>query len=264
MNPSRKRRLAGVLAFLAATGAAPSPAPALLPEEENTIAVFEAVAPSVVNITTVTVGRDFLMRPVPAQGSGSGVIIEDDGTIVTNRHVIETSGPVFVTLSDGSRYQAHRVGSNLENDLALLRIEPGDCTLTPIAFADSKAVRVGEKVLAVGNPFGLGQTLTTGVVSSVGRDIRSRGQVLRGLIQTDAAVNPGNSGGALVNSRGELIGVNTLILSPSGGSVGVGFAIPAHQVRKVTSGMATSPWTWLAWILGIYVGWRVLRRLRAR
>jgi S1-C subfamily serine protease len=208
--------------------------------ELSIMRVFEKVAPSVVNIDTTAVQTNvFSMRvdEVP-QGSGSGFVYSNKGHVVTNFHVIEGAiarqGKVFVTLKGGDRFEAKVVGTEPDKDLALLKIEAPEKLLVPVKMGPSADLRVGQTVLAIGNPFGLDQTLTTGVVSALGREIRSRtDRKILDVIQTDAAINPGNSGGPLLDSQGRVVGVNTQIYSPSGASAGIGFAIPASAVERV-------------------------------
>ena len=226
----------------------PAASPCLTKDEENNIAIYEQVGPGVVNVTSVVIQQDFFLNPIPRQGAGSGSIIDRDGHILTNHHVIEDSTRLEVTLSDGSRWPAKLVGSDPDHDLAVIKIDVPSDKLTVIAMGDSSALRVGQKVLAIGNPFGLGQTLTTGIISSVGRSIRSeRGILIEKLIQTDAAINPGNSGGPLLDSTGKIIGVNTAIISPTGASVGVGFAVPINAAKRIlpeliAKGYVSYPW----------------------
>lgn len=240
----------------------PSASPALLEYEQITIGIYEAVAPSVVNITTQICEPEFFFCSVPsASGSGSGIVLKEEGVIVTNYHVVEGARDIQVTLSDGRRLKAEVTGMSSENDLAVLQVHPGDRPLKAIPLGDSTDLKIGERVLAIGNPFGLGQTLTTGVVSMMGRDIKEGGRFFKGLIQTNAAINPGNSGGALVNSEGRLVGLNTFILSPTGSSVGLGFAIPVNHVKKILPGM-TLGWEKLAgWALAILIVYWVLVRI---
>lgn len=239
----------------------PSPGLTLTSDEENTIAVYERVAPSIVNITTTSGESSFLFYGMPQEGAGSGIILSADGIIVTNFHVVASAEDIVVTVEEGFHFRARLIHAVPEQDLALLRIAPEKHPLKPIPVGDSSRIQVGEKVLALGNPFGLGRTLTTGTVSMVGRDVRGEGGILRGLIQTDASINPGNSGGALVNSQGELIGMNTLILSPTGSSIGIGFAIPSARVVSFAGG-AGSPWErYLGWLLAVLVVFWLLRWL---
>jgi S1-C subfamily serine protease len=208
----------------------------LSPEELNTIAVFEQAAQSVVYITNTAVRRDLWSLntfEVP-QGSGSGFIWNRKGHIVTNYHVIYGADSIQVVLDDQSTHDAHIIGVDPDHDLAVLQITGATNTLRPLDVGSSRDLRVGQRVLAIGNPFGLDHTLTTGVVSALGRSIKSiTGRTIEGVIQTDAAINPGNSGGPLLNSAGHLIGVNTQIVSPSGAFAGIGFAVPVDIVKRV-------------------------------
>jgi S1-C subfamily serine protease len=207
---------------------------ALTADEEETISLFERLRESVVSITTETAVIDpFRMRSVSQpRGSGSGFIWDATGHVVTNDHVIEGASGATVLLADGRSFKAQLVGRAPSHDLAILKIE-GDNLPKPIVRGASETLRVGQKVLAIGNPFGLDWTLTTGVVSALGRELPGRGGLIPELIQTDAAINPGNSGGPLLNSSGELIGVNTAIFSPSGANAGIGFAVPVDSVERV-------------------------------
>ena len=204
--------------------------------EKATINLFEQAAPSVVFITTSNVRRDYWSRNVSEipRGTGSGFVWDPTGHIITNYHVIQGADRATVTFADQTTYQASLVGAAPEKDLAVLRIEAENMKLKPIPVGTSDNLRVGQSVFAIGNPFGLDQTLTTGVISALGREIESVGKVpIRDVIQTDAAINPGNSGGPLLDSQGKLIGVNTAIYSPSGAYAGVGFSIPSHVVDWV-------------------------------
>lgn len=213
-----------------------TPAKHIISEEEATIKIFEESAPSVVFITTLTVRQDYWNRNVteiPA-GNGSGFIWDTEGHIVTNYHVIEKADRAQVTLSDQTTWDAELIGVEPNKDLAILKIKAPAEKLTPIPVGSSYDLRVGQSVFAIGNPFGLDQTLTTGVISALGREIKSiGGRPIRDVIQTDAAINPGNSGGPLIDSNGRLIGVNTMIYSPSGASAGIGFSIPVDEVNWV-------------------------------
>ncbi len=214
-----------------------SPTPAKLGADEvATIEVFEKAARSVVFITNTAIRRDFLslnLFEVP-QGSGSGFIWNQEGHIVTNFHVIYGADAVRVVLADQSDFQARVVGVDPDHDLAVLQIRAPRDKLTPLEIGSSHDVRVGQKVLAIGNPFGLDHTLTTGVVSALGRTIKSLSdRTIEGVIQTDAAINPGNSGGPLLDSSGRLIGINTQIFSPSGAYAGIGFAVPVDTVNRI-------------------------------
>ncbi len=204
-------------------------------DEANNIEVFKRTSPSVVNITNARLVRSFYSlnpQEVP-QGSGTGFVWDESGHIVTNFHVIQEADRVLVTMQDGTTYSARAVGLDPSRDLAVLKIE-ADQELVPIVPGDSSLLEVGRKVIAIGNPFGLDTTMTVGVVSALGREIDSvNRRTIRDVIQTDAAINPGNSGGPLLNSLGQLVGVNTAIYSPSGGSSGIGFAIPVNTVNRV-------------------------------
>jgi S1-C subfamily serine protease len=209
---------------------------ALDAEENNNISVFKRVSPSVVHITTLAVQRDFFSLRTSEQpsGTGTGFVWDDTGHIVTNFHVIQGGDRATVTLNDQSSYPARLVGAFPDRDIAVLRIEAPRDKLPAIAVGSSRDLQVGQKVYAIGNPFGLDQTLTTGIVSALNREIESvTRRTIKGAIQTDAAINPGNSGGPLLDSAGRLIGVNTAIYSPSGASAGIGFAIPVDEVNRI-------------------------------
>ena len=209
-----------------------SAAPAYDAEELNNIAVYKKSLPSVVNITSSAVAFDFFYGPVPQQGQGSGFILDKQGHILTNYHVIDNAQKVEVTLFDQHRYKADVVGVDKSHDLALLLINAPN--LVPATLADSRGLIVGQKVYAIGNPFGLNGTMTRGIISSI-RSIRGpQGTPIEDAIQTDAAINPGNSGGPLLSSRGEVIGINTLIASNGADqSSGIGFAIPINTAKAV-------------------------------
>jgi S1-C subfamily serine protease len=217
-------------------------------DEKNNISIYRRIGPGVVNITSVVIQRDFFLNPVPREGAGSGSIIDTDGHILTNHHVIRDSSKLEVTLSDGSKWKANLVGADPGNDLAVIKIDAPRARLTVIPMGDSSTLEVGQKVLAIGNPFGLGQTLTTGIISSLGRSIRSEaGSLIEDVIQTDAAINPGNSGGPLLDSEGKIIGINSAIISPTGASVGIGFAIPVNTAKRILpeliqKGYVSYPW----------------------
>jgi S1-C subfamily serine protease len=205
-------------------------------EERSNIDVFESWKGSVVFITTSNRVMDFWTRDVMSvpRGTGSGFVWDEQGHIVTNLHVIAGAAEATVKLSDGRDYPASLVGVSQAHDIAVLKISPAGKPLVPVAVGTSDDLRVGQKVFAIGNPFGLDWTLTTGIVSALDRSLdNDRGGVIRHLIQTDAAINPGNSGGPLLDSAGRLIGVNTAIYSPSGASAGVGFAVPVDSVNRV-------------------------------
>ncbi len=208
----------------------------LASDERNTIDIFRNAAPSVVYITSIALRRNLFslnVQEIP-QGTGSGFIWDKQGRIVTNYHVISDANRLEVTLADHSSWKAVLVGAAPDRDLAVLQITAPADKLRPIVVGESKNLLVGQKVFAIGNPFGLDQTLTTGVVSALGREITAAtGRTIHDVIQTDAAINPGNSGGPLLDSAGRLIGVNTAIFSPSGASSGIGFAVPVGEVNRV-------------------------------
>ncbi len=207
----------------------------LAASETSTIEVFETASPSVVHITSLALRRDlnFNLLRLP-EGTGTGFIWDDQGHVVTNYHVIRAGNSARVTLADNSPWSARLVGVAPEKDLAVLKIDAPPGTLKAIPVGTSNDLKVGQSVFAIGNPFGLDQTLTTGVISGLGREIQSQtDQTIEGVIQTDAAINPGNSGGPLLDSAGRLIGVNTAIFSPSGTYAGIGFAVPVDIVNDV-------------------------------
>ncbi len=237
---------AGVLLLLplavnsrSAADAAPRPvAPrgALAADELANIDIFRKTSPSVVHITSLAAQREMFSTSVKQgpRGTGTGFVWDERGHIVTNFHVIQGASGARVTLSDQSVHEATLVGAFADRDLAVLRIEAPGAKLPPLAVGSSRDLQVGQRVYAIGNPFGLDQTLTTGIVSALNREIESFNQrTIRGVIQTDAAINPGNSGGPLLDSAGRLIGVNTQIASPSGASAGIGFAIPVDEVNRI-------------------------------
>ncbi|MDR0442452.1 MAG: trypsin-like peptidase domain-containing protein [Treponema sp.] len=206
-------------------------------EREN-ISIYEMLNPAVVNITTETMAINWFLEPVPQEGgSGSGSIIDTRGYVLTNNHVIENAYKVFINLADGSQFEGTVVGADPENDLAVLKFDPPRGTeLRTVPYGDSANLKVGQKVLAIGNPFALERTLTVGIVSGLGRPIQtSRQRIIRDMIQTDASINPGNSGGPLLDTQGRMIGINTMIYSPSGGSVGIGFAVPVNTAKRVVT-----------------------------
>lgn len=208
----------------------------LAEDEKTTIALFKAASPSVVHITTLTTRQDrvtFDLFQIP-KGTGSGFVWDRKGYIVTNYHVIQGGDAARVTLADQSTWNARIVGSLPDADIAVLLIDAPSTRLTPIEIGTSNDLQVGQKVFAIGNPFGLDKSLTTGVISALGREIQSvTKRPIKNVIQTDAAINPGNSGGPLLDSAGRLIGVNTAIYSPSGAYAGIGFAIPVDEVNRV-------------------------------
>ncbi|MEE8358737.1 MAG: trypsin-like peptidase domain-containing protein [Candidatus Hydrothermarchaeales archaeon] len=216
-------------------------------KENTVINVYDRIGPSVVHITTTTLSTDFFMRDIPQEGVGSGIILTVDGYILTNAHVVEDAEKVEVTLSDGEVAFAEIVGKDPTTDIAVVKIKPKS-KLSPAVLGDSDSLRVGQSAIAIGNPFGLDNTITVGVISALNRTLRSRNNFeIQGIIQTDASINPGNSGGPLLNSNGEVIGINTAIFSPIKGSIGIGFAIPINSAREVaealiTHGKVIRPW----------------------
>jgi len=206
-------------------------------EREN-IGIYEQLNQGVVNITTETVAINWFLEPVPQRGgSGSGIIFDARGYVLTNNHVIENTSKVFINLADGSQYEGTLVGTDPENDIAVLKFTPPrGMQLQVVPFGSSDNLKVGQKVLAIGNPFALERTLTVGIISGLGRPIEiSNNRIIRDMIQTDASINPGNSGGPLLDAQGRMIGLNTMIYSPSGGSVGIGFAVPVNTAKRVVA-----------------------------
>ncbi|MCL4507218.1 MAG: trypsin-like peptidase domain-containing protein [Chloroflexi bacterium] len=203
--------------------------------EDLYVNLYEQASPSVVHITSLSQVFDFYRGAVPQEGTGSGFVYDDQGHIVTNQHVIDQAQDVEVVLADGTSAKATIVGSDAYNDLAVLKIDGvNPALLKPLPLGESSRLKVGMRVIAIGNPFGLDRTLTTGVISALGRTIERDNQAALGeMIQTDAAINPGNSGGPLINLQGQIIGVNSSIQSPSGGSVGIGFAVPIDTVKRI-------------------------------
>ena len=202
-------------------------------DEEDNIRVYAAVNRSVVNITTASTASG-LFGDETTSGTGSGFVIDGKGHILTNFHVVEGADSVQVTLYDGSTHEGQVIGQDASNDVAVVRIDVPSEKLTPVRMGDSARLLVGQKVLALGNPFGLERTLTTGIISALGRSLRAKnGRMITGVIQTDAAVNPGNSGGPLLNARGEVIGMNTAIISQVGQSAGISFAVPITSVLRI-------------------------------
>ena len=206
---------------------------AMLALQSRIIAVYKAVSPSVVNITNRSYAYSIFGQAIPQEGSGSGFVYDTDGHIITNYHVIENAEELLVTFSNGQVYVAEVVGADSKNDLAIIRVEAGADLPTPLVFGNSSTLDVGQFVLAIGNPFGLEQTLTTGVISALGRVIESEDGFIGEAIQTDAAINPGNSGGPLLDLNGHVVGVNSQIVSPSGASAGIGFAVSVDTVKRV-------------------------------
>ncbi len=207
-------------------------------DENENINVYRSCNEAVVNINTKVTSYDWFWDPyVTDGGSGSGSIIDKRGYILTNVHVISGATKIYVSLADGSQYEATVVGQDIDSDLAVIKIDvPSDVTLKTIPFGDSTKLQVGQKVIAIGNPFGMERTMTTGIVSGLGRPIQnSNDRIIRNMIQTDAAINPGNSGGPLLDTTGKMVGINTMIMSSSGSSSGVGFAVPSEIAVRVVN-----------------------------
>ena len=208
----------------------------LLPSELNTIEVVGAWADRVVNVSSVRVTRDFFfdIREIPS-GTGTGFLWDSVGHIVTNFHVVDKANRLLVTMKDGTTLAAKRVGGEPRKDIAVLKVNlPKNMKVEAIRLANSTLIRVGQKAIAIGSPFGLDQTVTQGIVSAMGRTVPGYGNVtIRDMIQTDASINPGNSGGPLLDSRGQLVGMNTAIFSQSGASAGIGFAVPSNTIERI-------------------------------
>ncbi len=229
------RRSIYILAAALWMSAVSMPASALFPDEENTIRVFKSASASVVYVTNVAIMRspDMDEQAIP-QGAGSGYVWDRQGHIVTNFHVVRGGNAFLVTLADQTQLEARLVGIDPTKDIAVLKVETGHEKLQPVRAARFEALQVGQKTIAIGNPFGLDHTLTTGVISALGREVQGIGGItIRDMIQTDAAINPGNSGGPLLDSDGNLIGMNTMIYSRSGGSSGIGFAVPVSFIARI-------------------------------
>ncbi|MDE2143992.1 MAG: trypsin-like peptidase domain-containing protein [Elusimicrobia bacterium] len=211
------------------------PARALLPEEENTIKIFREASPSVVFVTNVALGRTMTMDEyaIP-QGAGSGFLWDKNGHVVTNYHVVQGGDAFLVTFNDQTQLQAKLIGGDPTHDIAVLQVEDPTEKMRPIKVGSSDQLQVGQQTVAIGNPFGLDHSLTKGIISAVGRQVVGIGGVtIRDMIQTDAAINPGNSGGPLLDSGGNLIGMNTMIFSRSGSSAGIGFAVPVSFIKRI-------------------------------
>jgi S1-C subfamily serine protease len=212
---------------------------ALTEDESINVRIYRQASPAVANILTKATEYDFFMDPVPVEGAGSGFVIDTRGYILTNYHVVEGAQSIEVVLGDQSRYPAKFIGADQRNDVALVKIEPKG-KLVALPLGDSGAIQVGQKVLAIGNPFGFQSTLTTGVVSALGRTVQtSQTTFIDEAIQTDAAINRGNSGGPLINSHGEVIGINSAIYTPSGTTAGIGFAIPINTAKNIANDLIT-------------------------
>ena len=209
-------------------------------DEVLNVRVYRQTSPAVANVLTKATEYDFWMDPVPVEGAGSGFVIDSKGYILTNFHVVQGAQSIEVVLGDQSRYAAKFIGADQRNDVALLKVEPKGKPLLALPLGDSAALQVGQKVLAIGNPFGFQSTLTTGVVSALGRTVQtSQTTFIDQAIQTDAAINRGNSGGPLINSHGEVIGINSAIYTPSGTTAGIGFAIPINTAKRIAHDLIT-------------------------
>ena len=240
---ARDARQRGDLGAGPPAGQAPAPSPVPIPaevlkdvdaDEQVNIRVYANTNRGVVNITTAASSVGMFGDESTTGGSGSGFVIDREGHILTNYHVIEGADTVQATLTEGSAHEAKVVGADASNDVAVIRIDVPTDQLSPLDLGDSSGLSVGQKVLALGNPFGLERTLTTGIISSLDRSIKAKnGRTIRGIIQTDAAINPGNSGGPLLNSRGQVIGMNTAILSQVGQSAGIGFSVPVNAIKRI-------------------------------
>ena len=228
-------------------------------DEQENIRIYEKSSRAVVNISNIAVNYDFFYRAIPAEsGSGTGFIIGESGIIVTNYHVVENASKLVVTLSNNSQWPGKLIGADPNNDLAIVRIQAPADSYDILEFSNSNDIVVGQKVLALGNPFGLRQTLTTGIISALGRTIAAKnGRKIEGIIQTDAAINPGNSGGPLLDSEGKVIGINTAIIG-SAGSVGIGFAVPSNTALRILPdlleyGYVRRPWLGIEPIPTVYL-----------
>lgn len=214
--------------------------PSVASDEQNNVEIYKAASPGVVHITSTVSARSFF-GAYPQQGTGSGSIIDDKGHILTNYHVVRDANKLEVTLADKSTYSATLIGADRDNDIAVIQINAPLSKLHVIQLGSSNSLEVGQKVLAIGNPFGLDRTLTTGVISGLDRPLQTEdGRMIEKVIQTDASINPGNSGGPLLNKFGQIIGINTAIYSPTGSSVGIGFAVPIDIAKRVVPELISS------------------------
>src|SRR5437660_1176950 len=212
----------------------------LTEDESINVRIYRQASPAVANILTKATEYDFFMDPVPVEGAGSGFIIDPRGYILTNYHVVEGAQSIEVVLGDQSRHAAKYIGADQRNDVALIKIDPKGKQLAALKLGDSNALQVGQKVLAIGNPVGFQSTLTTGVISALGRTVQtSQTAFIDEAIQTDAAINRGNSGGPLIDTHGDVIGINTAIYTPSGTTAGIGFAIPINTAKNIANDLMT-------------------------
>jgi len=233
------RRAPETASALLATGTSASPH-ALTDEESINVRIYKAASPAVANILTKATEYDFFMDPVPVEGAGSGFVIDPRGYILTNYHVVAGAQSIEVILGDKTRFPAKFIGADQRNDVALVKIDPKGKPLTALTLGDSSQLQVGQKVLAIGDPFGFQSTLTTGVVSALGRTVQtSETTFIDEAIQTDASINRGNSGGPLIDTHGEVIGINSAIYTPSGTTAGIGFAIPINTAKLIANDLMT-------------------------
>ncbi len=217
--------------------------------EIETVTVYRDNIRAVVNVTSLSMFRNRFQGHLPVSGTGSGFIVDQSGHVVTNYHVIKGGQSLIITMYDGSNYRARMVGYDPDLDLAVLQFDPQGRTLATIKVGDSDVLQIGQKVLALGNPFGLEGTLTSGIISGLRRPMQTQsGFIVRNLIQTDAAINPGNSGGPLLNSSGELVGINVMIVSPTGGNVGIGFSIPSNVAKRIVGQIIEGGTVMRGWI----------------
>ena len=230
-------------------------------EERRIVDVYERVSPAVVTITTRVLRRNFFFDVVPEEGSGSGFVLDEEGRILTNYHVVSGAERIEVIFGEDAVYPAQVVGLDRRNDIAVLKVDAPEEMLQPVTFGSSANLQVGQRAIAIGNPFGqFGRTMTTGVISSLGRTLEGQdGRTITGVIQTDAAINTGNSGGPLLDSSGRVIGINTAIFSPTGASAGVGFAVPVDTIRRVLPdllelGRYRHPWLGIRYAYAITQG----------
>jgi len=234
------RRMGATSQATTARTSAPERSVPLTEEESINVRIYRQTSPAVANVLTKATEYDFFMDPVPVEGAGSGFLIDPRGYILTNFHVVAGAQTVEVILGDKSRYPAKFVGADQRNDVALLKIDPKGKQLAALPLGDSSTLQVGQKVLAIGNPFGFQSTLTTGVVSALGRTVQtSQSTFIDEAIQTDASINRGNSGGPLINTHGEVIGINSAIYTPSGTAAGIGFAIPINTAKLIANDLIT-------------------------
>lgn len=264
----RHMRIPSLMLVLLCLLWAPSGASAYTDEEMNNIELYNRLDPGVVKITSRVIEHDLFMKAVPAEGTGSGAIIDSRGYILTNKHVIGTD-QLRVTLANGKKFKGKLVGADPGSDLAVVKIDAPDEELTVIPMGDSAHLKVGQKALSIGDPFGLGKSLTVGVISSVGRTMKAaNGFLVENVIQTDASINPGNSGGPLIDSSGKMIGITTAIFSPTGASVGIGFAIPVNLARKVSAELIQKgyySYTWLgATLINLFPEFAQTLKLRVK